>query len=46
MIKTLDVNKALGYDEVLIRMLKLCDKGVVKPLSILFKNCKLTKGFS
>ena len=44
-IKTPDVNKALGYDEVFIRMLKLCDKGVVKPLSILFKNCKLKKVF-
>ena len=24
-------------------MLKLCDKSIVKPLSIVFKNCKLNK---
>ena len=24
-------------------MLKLCDKNIVKPLSIIFKNCKLKK---
>ena len=26
-------------------MLKLCDKSIVKPLSIIFKNCKLGKTF-
>ena len=31
-IKTLDINKAHGHDEVSIRMLKLCDKSIVKPL--------------
>ena len=40
-IKTLDINKAHGHDEVSIRMLKLCDKSIVKPLSIIFNNCKL-----
>ena len=41
-IKTLDINKSHGYDEVSIRMFKLCDKNIVKPLSIIFKNCKLS----
>ena len=44
-IKTLDINKANGNDEVSIRMLKLCDKSIVKPLSIIFKNCKIKKTF-
>ena len=31
-IKTLDINRAHGHDEISIRMLKLCDKSTVKPL--------------
>ena len=42
-IKTLDINKAHGHEEVFIRMLKQCDKRIVKPLSIIFKNCKHKK---
>ena len=45
LIRTLDINKAHGHDEVSIRMLKLCDKSIVKSLSIIFKNCKLKKTF-
>ena len=26
-------------------MLKICDKSIVKPFSIIFKNCKLRKTF-
>ena len=44
-IKTLDVNKTHGHNEMSIRMLKLCDESIVKPLSIIFKNCKLKKIF-
>ena len=44
-IKTLNINKAHGHDDISIRMLKLCDKSIVKPLSIIFKNCKLRKTF-
>ena len=44
-IKTLDINKAHGHDEVSIRMLKLCDKSIVKPLSIIFNNYKLKNTF-
>ena len=44
-IKTLDTDKARGHDEVSIRMLKLCDKSTVKPLSIIFNNSKRKNTF-
>ena len=31
-IKTLDIKKAHGHDEVSIGMLKICGKSIVKPL--------------
>ena len=42
-IKTLDVNKAHGQDELSIRIFKLCGKSIVKPFSIIFQNCKFKK---
>ena len=44
-IKTIDINKAQGHNEVPIKMLKLCDKGIIKPLSIILSNCKLKNTF-
>ena len=45
-MKTLDVNKAHGHDKVSRKMLKLQnDESIVKPLSIIFNNCKLKKTF-
>ena len=44
-IKTLDINKTHGHDEVSIRFLKLSDKIMIKPLFITLKNCKLEKAF-
>ena len=38
-IKSLDPNKALGHDEISIRMIKLCATSISKPLSILLRNC-------
>ena len=38
-IHSLDINKANGYDDLSIRLLKICDSSIVKPLSIIFKNC-------
>ena len=38
-IKSLNVNKAHGHDDISIRMIKLCGQPIVKPLSIIFKNC-------
>ena len=40
-IRSLDVNKAHGHDDISIRMLKICDLAIIKPLSIIiFRNCK------
>ena len=38
-IKSLNVNKAHGHDDIYIRMIKLCGQSIVKSLSIIFKNC-------
>ena len=38
-IKSLNVNKAHGHNDIYIRMIKLCGKSIVKSLSIIFKNC-------
>ena len=35
----------IGHDKVFIRMLKLCDKSIVKPLSIIFNNSKRKNTF-
>ena len=37
--------KAHRHDEISIRMLKICDKNIVKPLSIIFKSCQFEKAF-
>ena len=37
-IRYLDINKAHGHDEILIRILKICDDAIVEPLKILFVN--------
>ena len=38
-IHSLNINKAHGFDNLSIRLLKICDSSIVKPLSIIFKNC-------
>ena len=38
-IYSLSINKAHEYDYISIRLLKICDSSIVKPLSIIFKNC-------
>ena len=38
-IKSLNVNKAHGHNNISIRMEKLCNQTIVKPLSIIFKKC-------
>ena len=44
-LRALDINKAHRYDEISIRMLKLCDKSIIPPLSLLFQNCNDTRTF-
>ena len=43
-IHTLSINKVHGYDDVSVKLLKICDSSIVRPLSIIFKNC-LQSGF-
>ena len=38
-INPLNINKAHVYDDISIRMINLCGKSVVKPLSMIFNNC-------
>ena len=37
-IRSLDINKARGHDDISIRMLKICDDAIVEPLKMLFVN--------
>ena len=37
-IRALNVNKAYGCDDISIRMIKICDKSLLKPLILLFEN--------
>ena len=43
-IRNLDSNKAHGHDNISIRMLKICDKSISKPLTILYKTSCLSEG--
>ena len=38
LIRSLNVHKAHEHDDISIRMIKLCDKSLVKPSIILFQN--------
>ena len=38
-IRSLNINKADGHDNISIRMVKICDKAMLEPLSIICKNC-------
>ena len=44
-LRALDINKAHGHDEISIRMLKLYDKSIIPPLSLMFQNCIDTRTF-
>ena len=37
-IRSLNIHKAHGYDDISIRMIKSCDKWLLKPLIIFFEN--------
>ena len=37
-IKALNIHKAHGHDDISIRMIKICDKSLLKPLILLFEN--------
>ena len=38
-IRSLNPNKAHGWDEIFVRMIKLSDTALVAPLKIIFANC-------
>ena len=40
-IRALNIHKAHGHDDISIRMIKICDKSLLKPLTILFQNWSL-----
>ena len=44
-LKSLDANKAHGHDDISIRMLKLTQKSILKPLKLIFENCLRTRLF-
>ena len=37
-IRPLNIHKVHGHDDISIRMIKICDKSLLKPLTILFQN--------
>ena len=44
-LKSVDVNKAHGHNDISIRMLKLSHKSILEPLKLLFENCLRTRIF-
>ena len=42
---SLNYIKAHGYDDISIRLLRICDLSIVRPLSVIFKNCLQTGAF-
>ena len=38
-IRNLNLNKVRGYNDISIRMLKICDSVVTEPSPVLLKNC-------
>ena len=37
-IRALNINKVHDHDDISIRMIKICDKSLLKPLTVLFVN--------
>ena len=44
-LKSLDANEAHGHDDISIRMLKLSQQSILKPLKLIFENCLRTRLF-
>ena len=38
-IRNLDPNKAHGHDLICIRMIKICDTSICRPLKLIFQAC-------
>ena len=39
LIRSLNIQEAHGPDDISIRMIKICDSVLVKPLWLIFQNC-------
>ena len=37
-VRALNINNTHGHDDISIRMIKICDKSLLKPLILLFRN--------
>ena len=37
-IRNLDISKAHGFDDISMKMVKLCDDSLIKPLSVISQN--------
>ena len=37
-IRALNINKGHGHDDIFIRMIKICDRSLLKPLIVLIRN--------
>ena len=37
-VRGLDINKAQGNDELLVRTIKICDTNIIRPLYIIYRN--------
>ena len=37
-MRSLEINKAHGHDDIFVRMTKICDNSRARPLSLLFKK--------
>ena len=44
-IRSLDCNKAHGWDDLSVSMLKICDYSIVRPLCLIYKACLETGNF-
>ena len=38
LIKSLDIGKAHGYDDISVRMIKICGKSICRPLELIFRD--------
>ena len=44
-IRSLDCNKAHGWDNLSVAMIKICDVGIVKPLCLIYNQCLVSGTF-
>ena len=45
-VRNLDPNKAHRHDKISIRMIKICDTSICKPLKLIFQSCLKSGKFS